>query len=274
MNQYPEGVCIYEHGILLRDGKNLVTFNLIATTNLPIYAHFNLAVVDHNGKSLNERAIQIINVEGLHSQKDYYEEYDLRYCLLSSLYHLNRLIDIYVKNSQLFEHNYPDETIIRGNIHDPNIFYEIDAFLMSARRIFDAISKVVWKHYYPCEGNRWDSIRKMLKKMDKIPEPFADTIKNSWDKTGINLRDYRDCITHYVPLTAGLETCWMERFDGLWGVNIKLPANPETKSRKSFDFINGPEALSYCHRIAVEMIDLCEKLKTQTKLGVHLKNPR
>lgn len=58
------------------------------------------------------------------------------------------------------------------------------------------------------------------------------------------------------------------------GVNIKLPANPATKSRRAFDFRNGPEALSYCHRVAIEIIDLCEKMRNQTKLGEYLENPK
>lgn len=78
-------------------------------------------------------------------------------------------------------------------------------------------------------------------------------------------------LIHYVPLNAGLETCWMEKFDGLWGVNVRLPDNPDTKSRKQFNFSNGPEALSYCYEVAIEMIDLCEKLKNQTKLADYLK---
>ena len=274
MDSYPECINVYEHGILLEKGDDSEALNLIATTTLPIYAHFNLAIVGYDRRSLNERAVGLADTDGPHSPKDYYEEYDLRYCVLSSLYHLNRLIDIYVKNAQLFERRFPEKTTVRGNLHDPNIFYEVDAFLTAARRVYDAIPKILWKHYYPDEGNRWDSIRKMFKKMDKVPQPFGDVIRESWNQIGVNLRDYRDCIIHYVPLTNGLETCWMERFDGRWGANIKLPANPETKSRKAFDFETGPEALSYCHRVAIEAVDLCEKLKNQTKLGEYLENPK
>jgi hypothetical protein len=68
---------------------------------------------------INERAVHLANVKGPHRSAHYYEEYDVRYCVLATLYHLNRLIDLYVELCQLFEHIPPGRLymatpVIRG----------------------------------------------------------------------------------------------------------------------------------------------------------------
>jgi hypothetical protein len=78
---------------------------------------------------------------------------------------------------------------------------------------------------------------------------------------------------HYDPLTDGATTCWMERYGNRWGMNVKLPANPEPKSRLSFDFATGPEALSYCHTIACHLVDVCQGLEALERVRHHLDNP-
>src|SRR5437773_916138 len=100
---YSSEANVYEHGILVEGDERPESLILIATAKLPIYSGFNLSIVDFEGHSLNERAVRLAEVNGSHFQADYYEEYDLRYCVLATLYHMNRLIDLYVWNTQLFE---------------------------------------------------------------------------------------------------------------------------------------------------------------------------
>jgi hypothetical protein len=90
---------------------------------------------------------------------------------------------------------------------------------------------------------------------------------------GTKLRAYRDCVAHYDPLTDGGTTCWMDRYNNRWGVTVKLPSNPEAKSRRCFDFASGPEALEYCHSVACSVVELCELLESQPKIRMHLDNP-
>jgi len=194
---YSSDMKVYEHGILIEGDEYVESLRLIATTNLPIYSGFSLSIVDLNGQSLNERAVHLANVKGPHYQADYYEEADLRYCVLATLYHLNRLIDLYVRLTQLFEHHHPLGTAIRGNTGDPRVFYEIDAFLGAARRIYESIIQVLWKHYYPKTSGRWRSIRSAVNSLNKIPQLFATELQQSWNTFGEKLADYRDCIAHW-----------------------------------------------------------------------------
>src|SRR5690242_16890475 len=101
---------IYEYGIAVEGNEYPDSLRLIATTKLPIYSGFSLAIVDLNGRSINERAVHLANVKGAHYSADYYEESDLRYCVLASLYHLNRLIDLYVRLTQIFERKHAPGT--------------------------------------------------------------------------------------------------------------------------------------------------------------------
>lgn len=247
---------------------------IVSSTDLPVYSGLSLTIVDLEGRSLNERAVHLGHVNGAYSTADYFEESDLRYCVLATLYHLNRLIDLYVALTQLFEKIHPPGTANRGNTGDPRVFYELDAFLGAARRVYESMRKVLWKHYGDGPKGRWGSIRGTLKSADNVPAPFAQQLAESWKSFGERLADYRDCVMHNDPLTDGGTTCWMERYGIRWGMNVKLPANPERKSRLSFDFATGPEALSYCHTVACHLVNVCQALEALERVRHHLDNPR
>jgi hypothetical protein len=264
---------IYEHGIAMEGNETPSSLRLLATTRLPIYSGFDLTIVDLHGKSLTERAVHVTNVVKAHSVADYYEESDLRYCVLATIYHLNRLANLYVESTKLFEHTYPKGTGIRGNTWKPSIFYEVDAFLGSGRRVYESIRKVLWKHYQNGNGGRWSSIRKVLTKPGNVPMPFVIKLTESWQAVGVKLTAYRDCVAHYEPLTNGLTTCWLDRYNGLWGATVKLPSNPDAQSHRSFDFESGPDALDYCHAVACHLVELCECLEAQPKIRGFLDRP-
>lgn len=264
---------VYEHGIAAQSDEWAGSLRLVSSTDLPIYSGFTLAIVDLEGRSLNERAVHLGQVNGPHYTADYFEESDLRYCVLATLYHLNRLIDLYVALTQLFEKIHPPGTAISGNTGDPRVFYELDAFLGAARRVYESIRKVLWKHYGTGSGGRWRSIRGALESAT-VPPTFGEVLTKSWELFGEKLTEYRDCVTHYDPLTDGGTTCWMDWYGSRWGMTVKLPSNPERNSRRSFDFATGPEVLSYCHTVACHVVELCEALETEERVRDHLDNPR
>lgn len=268
---------IYEHGIAAESDERVGSLRLVSTTDLPIYSGFSLTIVDLDGRSLNERAVCLGQVNGACRAADYFEESDLRYCVLATLYHLNQLMEVYVALTRLFEKGNPPGTAVSGNTNDPRVFYELDAFLGAARRVYEAMRKVLWKHYGSGSKGRWRSIRSTLefvKATDVFPEAFTHQLVKSWNKYGDRLADYRDCVMHYDPLNDGATICWMEWYGNRWGVNIKLPANPQQKSRRAFDFETGPEALTYCHTVACHLVDVCEALSALEKVRHHLDHPR
>jgi hypothetical protein len=271
---YSSETNVYEHGIAVEGDEYPESLGLIAPTKLPIYSGFSLSIVDFDGHSLNERAVQLANVQGAHYSADYYEEGDLRYCVLATLYHLNQLIDLYVRLTRLFEREHPPGTAIRGNTSDPRVFYEIDAFLGAARRVYEFIEKVILKHYFPRRKCRGSSIQNAINMLRKVLPLFATELQASWDTLGKKLKNYRDCVAHNDPLNDGSITCWLDWYGNRWGMTIRLPANPDKEKRAAFDFDSGPEALSYCHAVACHLVELCESLETQTKVASYLANPR
>jgi len=83
---------VYEHGIVAESDEWAGTLKLVSSTDLPVYAGFTLAIADLDGRSLNERTVNLGRVNGAHWTADYFEEADLRYCVSATLYHLNRLV--------------------------------------------------------------------------------------------------------------------------------------------------------------------------------------
>jgi hypothetical protein len=200
---------IYEHGIVAETDEWGGSLRLISSGDLPVYSAFSLTIVDLAGRSLNERAVHLGQVNGDHLRAAYHEEGDLRYSVLASLYHLNRLIDLYVSLTQLFEKTHSPGTAIKGNTSDPRVFYELDAFLGAARRVYEAIRKVLWKHYGTGQG-RWRSIQTAVASTGVLPAPFAKQLTASWELFGKRLKEYRDCVAHNDPLNDGGTTCWMD----------------------------------------------------------------
>jgi len=87
---YPINVKVYEHGIAANSDEWGGSLRIVSSTDLPVYSGFSLTIVDLEGRSLNARAVHLGHVNGAYSTADYFEESDLRYCVLATLYHLNR----------------------------------------------------------------------------------------------------------------------------------------------------------------------------------------
>lgn len=277
---YPDNVDVYEHGIVVPDGEQPPAgLAIIATTRLPIYNEFTLTLVDRDGSSLNERAIHALDVPGPHGVADYYEESDVRFFLRESLYHLNSVINYYVRACRIFDeyHGYW-EGPQSGNTGDARVLFEVDAYLGAARRVYEAISKVLWKHFSgsPDGKGRWSSMRKTVAAIESgsthIPEPIAATVASSWNTYGVTLADYRNYVAHTGALSAS-EVCWMSRFSRRWGASVALLENPEDKKRAPIDPDVRRDALAYSYDVATHLVGLCEDLTAVPAIADYLANP-
>ncbi|AQA04371.1 hypothetical protein BVC93_20260 [Mycobacterium sp. MS1601] len=268
---------VYEHGIEVRAGVDEAPGGLrrLATDRRQVHTGFAFEAIDYDGTFPNYRAVKLDMVGASHRMSDFYEERDIKYCVRSTLYHLNRLIELYVDKRRRFEDRARPDAL-RGNSGDPRMYFEVDAFLGAARAIYEAISKLLWKHYaLPRKmTGRWRSITNAMN-ANVIPADFSESLRQSWSDCGIKLKDYRDCIMHNAPLTDGAGILYYNKFDGRWGVTVPLPSNPATKSRSAFDNIhgNGVDALSYCHGVAMHLVALCEEAVGLPEIATHLANP-
>jgi hypothetical protein len=236
-----------------------VSLRRVATSRLPTFSGYSLSILDERGESLNERASRLLVPVGPHPTREYWDEGDVRYCALAMLYHLNRIVDRYVVQCRLFESQEHLRDSIRGNVHDAQVFYEVDALISCARRLYESLRKVLWRRYRPGEAvGRWRSIKGAIGD-GGIPVEFSARLRESWDRFGVPLKDYRDCVAHVNHLTDGATTCWLEPIENRWRATVKLPSNPRS-ARDDFDFASGPDAMSYCYQVVCHLIELVEAL--------------
>jgi hypothetical protein len=213
----PAAPYVFEHGIEIAVSKGDPPAGLARLASREpdsIYSGYTISIIDGDGSSLNHRANHLVDVPGPYQTSDLWDEHNVTYCVRSALYRLDRIIEMYVDKCRLFEEHHPDAR--RGNTSDPRIYFEVDAFLGDARRVYDSISKVLWKHYVGRPRGRWRSIRKLVESetaLALIPAEFAELLKQGWDAFGLKLTDYRDFVMHIAPL-AGDGATWMDRYDG------------------------------------------------------------
>jgi hypothetical protein len=263
---------IFQHGIVDSIAAGAAGIGQIATTREPVFSGYTCSILDRDGSSISMRSAMVLHVAKAHYSADYFEESDLRHSLRAMLYHLDRVISLYVDVAALFESLHP--VVTEGNTGGEAIYFELEAFLSAARRVYESIRKVLWKHYGPPRGSRWTSIRQVLKNPYNIPEHFQEILCESLNNYGFKLADYRDCIAHSDPLNDGYPTCRLRGFGGRWGVENILPSNPECKSRKKYTFVHGPEALTYSYNVACHLVTLSETIAGLEAIGHSLANPR
>ena len=153
---------MFEHGIVIADGdppNGLGCFGWRRHGNR-FTAATPITIVDRDGSSLNHRANHLVSVPGPYQTSDLWDEHNVTYCLRSALYRLDRMIGMYADHTRHWEETQRDA--IRGNTGDARVYFEVDAFLGDARRVYDSISKVLWKHYVGRPKGRWRSVRKLV----------------------------------------------------------------------------------------------------------------
>jgi hypothetical protein len=88
------------------------------------------------------------------------------------------------------------------------------------------------------------SLETLLKTRSDIPEALHERLSASWQNFGVPLTRYRDCIHRYVPVDFGLASALMRRHPlGVWMTSVRIPDDPEVRSKKRFTFILGRDAL-------------------------------
>lgn len=252
-------VNIYELGVVVDERRAAPSgLRRFATDEMPIYHAYKKTLVDPAGSSLNERIVSMLQVDGPHAVSDYYEEGDVRYALRASAYHVDRMVELYARTTTLFEDLHPVGTASRGNTSGDEVYFEFDAFVTSARRVYEHLRRLLWKHFSG-KGNSPVTFAKLVGAIPDLPPELRQSLTKSWHTTGTILKHYRDCISHFVPLDPGSHTSWLEPRDGRWTMTVRIPANPESKSRRMFEFDGGPDALTYSYESLCHLVDLSEE---------------
>jgi len=166
---------------------------------------------------------------------------NLEYITGSAIYHCKRLaykyLDItheYSRFSIKSEKEYDNYQFMNQN----EGYYEFDALITVARRVYDTTRFILWKNF----GAEKDSIPSTFKKVlclckDNMQEKLGNLLDSSWKKFGEKLTDYRDCIQHYVSLDYNNSSAIMNPLESnIWSASLMIPDNPKARSKEQFLF--------------------------------------
>lgn len=144
-------------------------------------------------------------------------------------------------------------------------YYEFDALITVARRMYDTTRFILWKIFGEGEGlvDMPDSFKKLFEKCkSNMPEQLSMHLLNSWHKFGEKIQDYRDCILHFVPIGFNNSTAVMTEIeDNIWFTSLLIPDNPEvvkenTETHDNLRYTKKIDALTYSWEITTEIIDI------------------
>jgi hypothetical protein len=119
---------------------------------------------------------------------------------------------------------------------------------------------LIWKAFGE-KGSTPSSFEKTFPLCKRMPQPLAEQIRVSWDRVGARVKEYRDCIHHYVPLKRTWPHATMALVaDKIWSAHLFIPDNPEARSHRDFVFTKGIDALTYGWEVTVEVCELAETI--------------
>lgn len=187
--------------------------------------------------------------------------YHLTYLLGAVNHHCQNMAEQYVGIASTYA-NFPtsnDDSKSESGIfsYQTEPYFEFDAAIGAARRAYDSLRYPLWKKFGPNKGSVPSSLSKLLKVGIDLPLELGDQLSESWAEYGRTLKDYRDCVNHYVPVDFGMGSAFMQVGDsGAWTTTIRIPDNPHAKSKLSFTFDENKDALDYAWNLADELLSV------------------
>jgi hypothetical protein len=140
-------------------------------------------------------------------------------------------------------------------------YFEFDACVTAVRRIYDVLRFPLWKYFNSVPRDAPDTLDKVLDRADQLASDFKIFISNSWHNCGETARAYRDSVQHFVPIEFGLSTAELRRLEcGAWSTRIRIPDNPQARSRSKFSFTRDLDALDFCLDCLYEIVGLVTRV--------------
>jgi hypothetical protein len=137
--------------------------------------------------------------------------------------------------------------------HQLEPYFEFDSVLALVRRLYDSLRYLLWPRY----GNRGSmpaSLYRLLAQRTTMPEPLKTALLRSWEHCGDRVTAYRDCTQHYVPVDFHQCAFLQRHSSGAWTASMRIPDNPDSKSKKGFTFAGGLDALTFAWEATHEAI--------------------
>jgi len=191
-----------------------------------------------------------------------YTPHHIAYLVGALAYHCERMAETYaaicrnyVDISRSFSSlpGGPSERAVFQNQTEP--YYEFDAAVTAALRAYDTSRYLLWRRFG--SGELPSSFERVLRAKSNAPAELYARLKQSWDDFGVTIKEYRDCIQHYVPIDLGISSVDMRRVAGeYWSVRVRIPDDPSVRSKRRFTYALGHDALSYTRKVAEEILEV------------------
>lgn len=194
----------------------------------------------------------------LHETIKLFDGFNQNYVIGAALYHCKLMADLYCQvsaSSASFPGGALTDKEHLSSSH-PQPYYEFDAWLSAALRVYDTSRYIIWD-VYRGTGSIPSSFDGVVKVAKGIPDDLKQRLDQSWQSFGTRIKAYRDCIHHYSPLDFGMSTARATALSGLiWSTQMHIPDNPEARSKSSFRFDNRTDALTFAWTGTVEVVML------------------
>lgn len=198
----------------------------------------------------------------LHETIKLFDGFNQTYVLGAVLYHCKRMADLYCQvsaSSASFPGGALTDKEHLASSH-PEPYYEFDAWLSSAIRVYDTSRYILWDAYRGT-GSMPSSFDRVIETAKGIPGDLKQRLEQSWLTYGARIKAYRDCIHHYSPLDFGMSTARATALSGLiWSTQMHIPDNPEARSKTNFRFDNRLDALTFAWVGTVEVVTLVSEI--------------
>ena len=186
--------------------------------------------------------------------------FNLSYVAGAVCYHCKRLAETYSEICHAFAHlpfsgEHESDRATFG--YQPEPYYEFDALITAAFRLYDTARYIIWRAFGPPKSPVPRSLEKTLPLCKGLPTILSDRLSLSWSQFGKKVKDYRDCIQHYVPVNRWVPYAEMVRLEnGVWSTSILIPDNPRVRSQKQFRDESHLDALTYGWELTNEVLEV------------------
>lgn len=127
------------------------------------------------------------------------------------------------------------------SVEDP--YFEFESLVSSIVQGFEYMTVPLWKRYGTAERPP-RSFTRAFERATQIPADMRKRLQRSYDTTYKRAKAYRDCIHHNVDMGSSSWAMMERRDPSVWTVLIRVPDNPEAKSKNAFRFDADLDALT------------------------------
>lgn len=180
---------------------------------------------------------------------------NLLYVVGAAHYHVSKLLELYKDvalrclGDSLASKFKDDRVVLSGQIEP---YFEIEALISAAARIFETARYPLWQSF----GKKHGCPKKFETAVNSLELPESlENWRQRWSSYYVRLRDYRDCFHHNAHFGARLPFAMGVRIDDYWGLSVRLPDNPESKSYEAFTYDKNIDALEYGWNLVNDLFD-------------------